>query len=117
MKPIEKAVLAKERGNFLAALLQGELTCDAEGVPSVADRGSAISVGISRAWVDKLGASVKREKASGQSAGKQFEHAVADFIESTFLTMENLRPGNWRVFRGSDRHSVDISNLVLQEFR
>lgn len=105
-------LIEKERAAFHAALLAGELSCDAAGVPSVADRSSAISVGIAKAWIGKLGHSSEKEKAAGQRAGNSFEHAVADFIERTFLLMEHIRPGAWRVLRGSNKASVRISNFV-----
>lgn len=105
-------LLVQERARFLESLLQGELTCNSEGIPSVADKGSPISIGIAKTWIAKLGQFVEREKASGQSAGKSFEHAVADFLECTFLKLQHIRPGSWSIHRGSNRSSVRISNFA-----
>ena len=105
-------LITNERAGFLAALLAGELNCDVDGVPSVADRGSAISVGISKVWIGKLGISSERIKSAGQKAGNSFEHAVADFIEKTFLKLDHIRPGSWQILRGNNKASVRISNFV-----
>lgn len=109
---VQTPLIAKERAAFHTALLAGELNCDDSGIPSIADRGSAISVGIAKAWITKLGVSVAKEKAAGQHAGMSFEHAVADFIEKTFLHLHHIRPGSWQVLRGSRKTSVRISNFV-----
>ncbi len=105
------ALIAEERANFLSALLAGALNCDAGGIPSVADRNSPISVGISKAWIAKLGASSERVKAAGQVAGNSFEHAVANFLENTFLRLDHIRPGAWQVLQGSNKASVRVSNF------
>jgi hypothetical protein len=107
----EQALIQKARADFIAALLRGELSVDAEGVPSIADRGSAISKGISSALVKRLGETVKRDKASGQTAGKSFEMAVADFLRATFLNLSHIRPGTWEVIHGSQKSAVRISNF------
>ena len=105
------ALIAEERAKFHSVLLAEDLNCDAGGIPSVADRNSAISVGISKAWIAKLGSSSERVKAAGQVAGKSFEHAVANFLENTFLQLVHIRPGTWQVLQGSNKASVRVSNF------
>lgn len=104
-------LIDQERTAFHIALLAGELSRDASGIPSVADKSSAISVGISKLWIELIGDSNKKIKASGQRAGYSFEHAVADYIERTFLKMSHIRPGSWRVLRGNIKSSVRVSNF------
>ncbi len=107
----QQPLVQKARADFIAALLRGDLSVDSEGIPSIADKGSDISKGISRALVAKLGETIKREKASGQTAGKSFEGAVADFLRTTFLHLAHLRPGHWDVIHGSQKSAVRISNF------
>lgn len=104
-------LIVEARTAFLAALLGGKLTVDASGIPSVADKGSDISIGIAKAWLARLGETLVKEKASGQSAGKDFEAAVADFLRSTFLKLGHLRPGIWDVIHGGNKSMVRISNF------
>ena len=68
-------------------------------------------MGIAKALVAKLGVPVEREKASGQSAGKSFEAAVAEFLRATFLKLPHLRPGHWDVINGAQKSAVRISNF------
>jgi hypothetical protein len=111
MSSEQQSLLNRARADFIAALLKGQLSVDADGVPSIADKGSDISKGIARALLTKLGETIEREKASGQTAGKSFEVAVADFLRATFLNLPHLRPGNWEVIHGSQRSAVRISNF------
>lgn len=111
MESSKHSLVKKARATFIAALLRGDLSVDSEGVPSIADKGSDISKGIAKALVAKLGETVARGKASGQSAGKSFEAAVADFLRATFLQLSHLRPGSWDVIHGSQKSLVRISNF------
>jgi hypothetical protein len=106
-----QSLIQRARANFIESLLKGELNIDNEGIPSIADRGSAISKGISKAFMAKLGDTVQREKASGQTSGKQFEVAVADYLTATFLKLGHIRPGTWRVIHGANQAQVTISNF------
>jgi hypothetical protein len=111
MEPLAKSLLQAARADFIAALLAGELNVDADGIPSIADKGSAISKGIACAFVARLGQAITAQKASGQTSGKGFEVAVADFLRATFLKLTHLRPGSWAVIHGSQRSEVRISNF------
>ncbi|MBO9695900.1 MAG: hypothetical protein J7499_06860 [Sphingopyxis sp.] len=46
-----------------------------------------------------------------QSAGAQFENAVADFIQSTFLKFTGLRPGDWDIERVTARTGLPIAKF------
>lgn len=112
---MQDGILSAARLRFHAELLNGSLTTDSNGIPSVADKGSRISVSIARQWLSYLGAAVEREKASGQSAGKEFEQSVATFLEATFIPMASMRPGSWQILSGSNRAAVTISNFSQYE--
>lgn len=110
MSEEKSTVIQAARAAFLEALLKHDLNIDSEGVPSIADRGSSISKSISKALIARIGKATTAVKTSGQTAGKSFERAVADFIRTTFLALPHLRPGKWEVFHGEDRSKVRISN-------
>lgn len=111
MNPQQQTIIESARAQFLASLLKGDLSVDDKGIPSIADKGSEISKSIAKSLVARLGQTVVAKKSSGQTAGKSFEKAVADFLKSTFLALGHLRPGRWDVFHGSDRGAVRISNF------
>ncbi|MCB1276163.1 NgoMIV family type II restriction endonuclease [Prosthecobacter sp.] len=111
MTTTQKSIIQAARAQFLASLLQADLSVDKDGVPSIADRGSAISKSIASSLIARLGKALTAEKNSGQSAGKGFEIAVADFLRTTFLALGHLRPGSWDVLHGSERSLVRISNF------
>jgi hypothetical protein len=108
---MDQPLIQRARADFVAALLKGALSVDNHGVPSIADKGSEISKGIARAFVARLGETVEREKGSGQTAGKGFETAVADFLRATFLHLAHIRPGHWEVIHGAQKARVRISNF------
>jgi hypothetical protein len=111
MTSSQNSIIQAARAQFLASLLKGDLSVDKDGVPSIADRGSAISKSIASSLIARLGVVLTAEKTSGQTAGKSFEIAVADFLRTTFLALGHLRPGNWEVLHGSERSLVRISNF------
>ncbi|WP_395753944.1 NgoMIV family type II restriction endonuclease [Prosthecobacter sp.] len=110
MSEEKSTVIQAARAEFLAALLKKDLNIDSQGVASIADRGSDISKSISKGLIARIGEATTAEKSSGQTAGKGFEKAVADFLRATFLALPHLRPGKWEVFHGVDRSKVRISN-------
>lgn len=71
-------------------------------VPSNADVDSKLSLEIADYIMRKVlneSQMEPRKPLSGQSLGKQFEEAVADFVRATFPKLQNLRPGTWNVAR------------------
>lgn len=97
------------RAEFHGQLLAGILTTD-RGIPSNADRASRISVDIANAIVGQLGVSASGERLSGQESGSRFERVCEQFIASTFLALEHLRPGRWTVGRLGARNRLGIAN-------
>lgn len=94
------ALLTKTRAEFHAALLGGALSSH-EGVPSNADRSSNISVAIANGLIRRIGQELQAVRPPGQTSGRQFEEACCTFLQKTFLHLGHLRPGRWRIQRGS----------------
>jgi hypothetical protein len=111
MSETKSTVIQSARAEFLAALLKGKLNENKDGVPSIADKDSATSIGIAKALLARLGEVTIAERAKGQTAGKDFEKAVADFLRVTFLSLPHLRPGNWEVLHGGKKSDVQIANF------
>lgn len=85
----------KYRDHFHEQLLQTVLTVDADGIPSIADKGQKFSKLVSTLLIPKLGNSSEATKASGQHSGHAFESSCLEFIESCFNRLEHLRKGKW----------------------
>ena len=95
------AYFSEARKSFHAALLNSVLLVDDTGVASNADRHNAYSVRIARGVVGRLGAEAIGARLVAQMSGNKFEVICRAFIENTFLQLEHLRPGKWRIRRGS----------------
>lgn len=109
-------LLTQARQNFHRSLLaDGILTIDKDGVPNIADRSSKQSRAIAQQMVKTIGNALTCRKAAGQTSGKAFETAVADFLRSTFLKLGHLRPGIWTVSDQETGGSVEISNFEQYE--
>ncbi len=66
-----------------------------DGVPSIADVGSNLSVQIAQQMIEQIGAPLHSSKITGQTAGKHFEDATKAFLEAAFGALSHLRPGKW----------------------
>lgn len=86
-------------------------------VASNADAGQKSSVLISNCLLDKVARNagvsplVVEKKKDGQTLGNEFEELCAEFVDSTFGQLSNLRPGNWIVEKVGSR-----SDSVLGRF-
>jgi hypothetical protein len=95
------AYFSEARKSFHAALLRSVLRVDNSGVASNADRHNSYSVRIARGIVSRLGAEVRGARLAAQMSGNKFEEICRAFLENTFLQLQHLRPGTWRIQRGS----------------
>ncbi|MEI8121547.1 MAG: NgoMIV family type II restriction endonuclease [bacterium] len=68
-------------------------------VPSNADKNNNASVKIALAILDQIGIGSNAKRLAAQSAGNEFEEVCAAFLESTFLRLMHIRPGEWKIFR------------------
>lgn len=91
------ALLTEQRRSYHERLLSALLSVDENDVPNIADRGSKVSITISRGLVAGIGSSIQRIKDAGQTSGHHFEGSIADFLRTTFMKLKHLRPGCWRV--------------------
>jgi hypothetical protein len=96
-----EAWLTKARREFHATLLAGILTKSASGIPSNADKSSKPSCEIAGAILDQLGPATTALKLAGQTAGADFESVCASFVRVCFEKMHHLRPGTFKVSKGS----------------
>ena len=110
-----QALIAEARRRYHAGLLaNGVLTIDSKGVPSNADRSSNLSIAIAQGIARRLMAN-EQKKALGQTAGAKFEQLNMEFIESTFLHLQNLRPGKWHIAKLGNRNSIKTSSFSQYE--
>lgn len=105
----ERAEFADARTDFHKALLESCLTIDRQGRPSNSDSSNQTSIAIARGIADRLKAETVSERAAGQTAGNQFEAICADFVRSTFLKLDHLRPGSWTVQHVKGRNRLEIA--------
>lgn len=87
------------------------LLTDPTGVPSNADKHNPLSVKLALGIAKLIQAEAKGVRLPGQAAGNKFEELCLAFIKNTFLKLDHLRPGIWRVARIKGR-----SGLALAEF-
>lgn len=109
-----KSLISQERNSFHRYLIDnGILTID-KGIASNADKSSRLSKAIAIGIAEKLGAH-ELSKAEGQTIGANFENACKDFLNNTFLLLQNLRPGKWYVEKLGNRNSIKTSSFVQYE--
>lgn len=107
------SLIAKARGQYHNMLLdEGVLTVDAKGIPSNADKSSALSIKIAKGITDQLLAQKGQQKSQGQTSGAKFEQINMQFLQDTFPHLQNLRPGKWHIVRLGNRNSIKTSNFA-----
>ena len=92
-------ILKTARRAFYAFLVDTGCLITAGGVPSIADGSSPQSRAIATVLFDNLNITATGIRLSGQSAGRLFEEACAEFLMQTFLHLGNIRPGDWQILR------------------
>lgn len=100
---------SEARKAFHAELLKTTLTTNPQGIVSNADSSSKPSIRIAKGIADLLKAETQGERIAGQTSGKQFECACANFVRNTFLLLGHLRPGNWDIHQVSGRDRLEIA--------
>ena len=107
----DPGLLTVQRANFHRLLTQRILIIeDDKQCGSNGDKDNDASRRLSLSIAQQLGAK-SGNRLPAQSSGVVFENATKDFLESTFLNLESLRPGHWnvKVIQGRDA-------LALAEF-
>jgi hypothetical protein len=65
-------------------------------VPSNADGDSSTSIAIAQAILDQIQSKTKATaRLAGQVSGNLFERLTQQFVEKTFGSLKNIRPGTW----------------------
>lgn len=100
---------AKSRKAFHASLLKTTLLINAKGIPSNADSSSQSSCAIAKGMAKLLEAETTGERIAGQTSGKRFEEACAEFLRKTFLMLDHVRPGKWDIAQVSGKNRLEIA--------
>lgn len=103
------------RRGFHAALLNCILRTDNKGIPSNADKDSKLSVKIAHGIIERLGAESKGARLAGQMAGSKFEEICSEFLKETFVCLQHIRPGKWKVGKGLGNRRVAIAQFDQYE--
>lgn len=98
--------LARKR--YHADLLRSVLTINKNGVPSNADKDSKLSIRIAQGIAEQL-ESITGERLAGQTSGSEFEVINTQFIQETFMKLDNIRPGKWEIKRIGSRNRMAIA--------
>ncbi len=104
-----KALIHVARTELHHALLREVITIGPSRVPSIADKGNTASIRIANAFLSQIGTIARGEKIAGQTVGNRFETLVTSYLESTFLKLCHLRPGEWQIIRLSQGDRVGIA--------
>lgn len=107
------SLISNAREQYHNMLLdEGVLTIDAKGIPSNADKSSALSIKIAKGITDQLVARKTQQKSQGQTSGAKFEQINMQFLQATFPHLQNLRPGKWHIVRLGNRNSIKTSSFA-----
>lgn len=93
---MKRSLLQVQRQAFHADLVAETLVIDENGNASISDTSQALSRKLGLGLARRLGAKASG-KLKGQTAGKNFEAAVASFLRRTFPKLDALRPGRWEI--------------------
>jgi len=104
-----RALINNARLKLHRDLLRNVFMVSPARIPSIADAGNATSIQIANEMLKQIGAVTKRKKLSDQTAGNRFEALCASFLEKTFLKLNHLRPGKWKIMCSSHGDGVDIT--------
>lgn len=107
------SLISNAREQYHNQLLdEGVLTIDTKGIPSNADKSSALSIKIAKGITDQLVARNAQQKSQGQTSGAKFEQINMQFLQATFPHLQNLRPGKWHIVRLGNRNSIKTSSFA-----
>lgn len=107
------SLIAQARELYHNQLLdEGVLTIDNRGVPSNADKASALSIRIAKGVADLLMTRKAQGKAVGQTSGAKFEQINMQFLQATFPRLQSLRPGKWHIVRLGNRSPIKTSSFA-----
>lgn len=82
------------------SLLDGPLTINDRGVPSVADGSSDTSIEFASGMVDRIGVATLSDRLIAQTSGLKFERLIEEYLRASFRELVHIRPGEWIIERG-----------------
>lgn len=107
------SLIAQARELYHNQLLdEGVLTIDNRGVPSNADKASALSIRIAKGVADLLMTRKTQGKAVGQTSGAKLEQINMQSLQATFPRLQSLRPGKWHIVRLGNRSPIKTSSFA-----
>lgn len=109
------SLISNCRKVFHQELVLEVLSIDSTGVPTNADKDSALSKKLAISVASKLLAEVGIDRLPGQTSGNRFETAVMNFLSSSFLRLGDLRPGIWEVLKIGSRAKLTIAGFYQYE--
>lgn len=95
----QSALIQSARQAFHATLLEKVLTLGFGETPSNADKNNNASVRIAQAILEQIGGGSRAKRLAAQTAGNEFEEVCCSFLENTFLKLQHIRPGDWKILR------------------
>lgn len=116
-----KVLIAEARNHFYERLFEtNTLTLTRAGVASNADTSSRGSKAIAGKIVDILRDRHNYvvntvDKISGQTLGRQFELLTMEFLQETFPSLQNLRPGQWSILQLGNNNRLKTSDFEQYE--
>lgn len=89
--------------------------------PSIADISNNLSRSLARSIIKAFGYPVSTDEIKAQTAGRNFETAVRDYVQSAMKVLAHLRPADWIYSVHSDisefvqyRHLATLKELIKQ---
>ena len=89
--------------------------------PSIADISNNLSRSLARSIINAFGYPVSTDEIKAQTAGRNFETAVRDYVQSAMKVLAHLRPADWIYSVHSDisefvqyRHLATLKELIKQ---
>lgn len=95
-------------------LAKDTLLIDAKGIPTNADSSNPLSKRLAVEVLKSVPHGICKDRPSGQTLGSQMEKAVHDFVQSAFLALDHLRPGDWTVRSGAAISEFDQYQHLTQ---
>lgn len=77
--------IAALRRTYHCRICEDVMRVNSSGIPNNADRGSPLSVQISKEILEKIAISVSDRGLPGQTAGRQFEQARKGFLDAVLV--------------------------------
>jgi hypothetical protein len=106
----------EERSSLIAEarsrLHQRIFSENAGSLVALSEARSQITAGITRKLFHILGVAENSGATSNEVNSRNFEPCIVEFLKTTFLQLDHLRPGNWSIQRGRDRLGGRILNCL-----